>query len=111
MIYVPDTENYQCFVVRSDTTIRAYKEVPKNNTEVEYRDYYYTSNYLYNDGTQSFSNYTALPVCLDNSQITSDYVYRNDFPMILLTFVLFVGFIWFFVTKLIKTFFFGFKRM
>ena len=111
MIYVPDTENYKCFVVRNDTTIRAYKEIPTNNSDIAYRDYYYTSNYLYQDGTQSFSNYTTLPVCLDNSQITTDYVYRNDFPQILLTFALFVGIIWFLVSKLIKTFFFGFKRM
>lgn len=111
MIYVPDAENYKCFVVRSDTTIRAYKEIPTNNSDIDYRDYFYTANYLYQDGKQSFSNYTALPVCLDSSKITSDYVYRNDFPMILLTFILFVGFIWFFVSKLVKTFFFGFKRM
>lgn len=109
-IYVPDIENYKCFVVRSDTTIRAYKEVPSSGATVAYRDYYYTSNYLYVDGTQSFSNYSALPVCLDSSVITDEYVYRNDFPQILLTFVLFVGIIWFLISKLIKTFFFGFKR-
>ncbi len=87
-IYVPDLENYKCFVVRNDSTIRAYKVVPKNNSEVEYRDYYFTSNYLYQDGTQSFSNYSTLPVCLDNSVLTTDYYYRNDFPSILLSFLI-----------------------
>ena len=86
MIYVPDTENYECFVVNSDTTIRAYKEIPTNNSSIDYRDYYYTSNYLYKDGTQNFSNYTTLPVCLDNSKITTNYFYRNDFPDILIMF-------------------------
>lgn len=110
MIYVPDIENYKCFVVRSDTTIRAYKEIPTNNATIDYRDYFYNSNYLYQDGEQSFSNYTTLPTCLDSATLTTDYVYRNDFPQILLTFILFVAFIWFFVSKLIRTLFFGFKK-
>lgn len=88
MIYVPEKENYKCFVVRSEEVIRAYKEIPKNNTEVSYRDYYYNSNYLYNDGTQSFSQYTTLPVCLDNNKITSDVYYRNDIDSILIVFLI-----------------------
>lgn len=88
MIYVPDIENYKCFVVRSDTTIRAYKEVPTNNTDIDYRDYYYTSNYLYQDGTQSFSQYTTLPTCLDSSVITDSPYYRTDFDSILVIFLI-----------------------
>ena len=86
-IYVPDKENYECFVVRSEEVIRAYEEIPTNNREIKYRDFYYNSNYLYNDGTQSFSQYTTLPVCLDNNSITSDYYYRNDLPDILFVFL------------------------
>lgn len=89
MIYVPDTENYKCFVVNSDTTIRAYKEIPTNNSTIDYRDYYYTSNYLYKDGTQTFSNYTTLPICLDSSVITNEVYYRNDFYSILIIFFIF----------------------
>ena len=85
-IYVPDLSNYKCIVVRNDSTIRAYKEVPANNREVSYRDYFYTSNYLYQDGTQSFSNYTTLPVCIDTANLTDNYYYRNDFPNILIMF-------------------------
>ena len=88
MIYVPEKENYKCYVVRSEEVIRAYEEVPKNNTEVNYRDYYYNSNYLYNDGVQSFSQYTTIPVCLDNNNITSDVYYRNDFDSILVIFLI-----------------------
>lgn len=88
MIYVPDTENYKCFVINSDTTIRAYEEIPTNNSTVNYRDYYYTSNYLYKDGTQTFSNYTTLPICLDNSVITNEVYYRNDFDSILMIFLI-----------------------
>lgn len=87
MIYVPDLENYKCFVVRSEEIIRAYEEVPKNNMEVNYRDYYYNSNYLYNDGIQSFSTYTTLPTCLDNSVLTTEVYYRNDFDSILVIFI------------------------
>lgn len=88
MIYVPDTENYKCFVVRSDTTIRAYKEIPSNNATVDYRDYFYTANYLYQDGSQSFSQYTTLPVCLENSVITDNPYYRTDLDGILIVFTI-----------------------
>ena len=76
-IYVPDLTNYKCYVVRSDSTIRAYKEIPKYN---------FTANYMYQDGIQSFGSYSTLPVCLDNSTLTTDYYYRNDFPDILIIF-------------------------
>ena len=82
-IYVPDLTNYKCYVIRSDSTMRAYKNIPNYNTDIEYRDYYYTANYLYQDGKQSFSNYSTLPICLDNSILTTDFYYRNDFPDIL----------------------------
>lgn len=85
-IYVPDNVNYKCFVIRNDSTIRAYKEIPKNNFDVEYRDYYFTANYMYQDGIQSFGSYSTLPVCLDNSNLTTDFYYRNDFPSILIMF-------------------------
>ena len=88
MIYVPDVENYQCFVVRSDTTIRAYKQIPTNNATVDYRDYFYTANYLYQDGSQSFSQYTTLPVCLDNSKVTDNVYYRTDLDSILIIFTI-----------------------
>lgn len=89
MIYVPDLTNYKCFVVRNDSTIRAYKQIPRNNTDIEYRDYFYTANYLYQDGTQSFSTYTTLPVCLDSSVLTTDYQYRNDYADILIIFLIY----------------------
>ena len=88
MIYVPDTENYSCFVVRDSNTIRAYKEQPQINTEIEYRDYYVNSNYMYQDGTQQFSRYTTLPVCLSNSVLTDNVYYRNDFDSILIIFLI-----------------------
>lgn len=90
MIYVPDKENYKCFVVRSEEVIRAYEEIPTNNSDVQYRDYYYNSNYYYNDGTQSFSQYTTLPVCISSDNITTDVYYRTDIDSILI--ILFITF-------------------
>ena len=88
MIYVPDLESYKCFVVRDESTLRAYKEVPRKNSDIEYRDYFYNSNYLYQDGEQSFGNYSVLPVCLDNSVLTNEVYYRNDFDSILIIFLI-----------------------
>lgn len=97
-IYVPDLQNYKCYIVRDTNTIRAYKEIPQRNTEIDYRDYYINSNYLYNDGTQSFGNYTSsyLPVCLDSSVLTDSVYYRNDFDSILIIFfIILIVFIYF----------------
>lgn len=105
MIYVPDLENYSCFVVRDETTIRAYEEVPQRNQEVDYRDYYYNSNYLYQDGTQSFGNYSTLPVCLSNDVLTSDVYYRNDFDRILVIIFILLIVCFYFPYRIISRFF------
>lgn len=88
MIYVPDLEKYQCFVVRNENTIRAYEEIPQLNLSINYRDYYINSNYLYQDGIQEFSRYSTLPICLDNSILTNEVYYRNDFDSILIIFLI-----------------------
>ena len=87
MIYVPDL-NYKCYVVRDTNTIRAYKRVPTNNSTIDYRDYYYNSNYLYQDGEQTFSQYTTLPTCLDSNVLTDNSYYRNDIADILFIFTI-----------------------
>ncbi len=104
-IYVPDTTNYKCFYIRSDGVIRAYKEIPQNNREVAYRDYYINSNYIYTDGYQSFSNYSTLPVCLDEETITTDFYYRNDIADILIIFVILAIFIIYLPYKIFGRFF------
>lgn len=88
MIYVPNKDDYACYVVRSEEIIRAYKQNPTNNSTVQYRDYYYNSNYVYTDGEQTFSQYTTLPTCLDNDVITDNVYYRNDFDSILIIFLI-----------------------
>lgn len=110
MIYVPDLENYKCFIVRDKDTIRAYKEIPTNNADIEYTDYYVNSHYLYNNGIQNFTLYSNLPTCIDNNKLTNSYVYRNDFDSIMIIFILFIGFIYFCLTKMFRTLFHGFRR-
>lgn len=105
MIYVPDLENYQCFVVRSEEIIRAYKQTPYNNSTIEYRDYYFNSNYLYQDGIQTFSQYTTLPVCLDNNNLTTNFYYRNDLDSILTSFLIISIFILLIPITILKRFF------
>lgn len=87
-IYVPEKENYQCYVVQNEDVIRAYKQVPIHNTTINYRDYYIHSDYIYKDSTQSFSNYGVLPVCLSENILTDSVYYRVDFDSILIVFVL-----------------------
>lgn len=82
MIYVPDT-NYACYIVQSEGVIRAYEEIPQNNTTINYRDYYIESDYIYRDSYQQFSSYTTLPTCLEDSVLTDSVYYRTDFDSIL----------------------------
>lgn len=87
MIYVPD-KSYACYVVQSEDTIRAYETMPRLDTDVNYRDYYIHSDYMYKDGTQTFSRYGTLPVCIQSTDITDSFYYRVDFPDILLMFLI-----------------------
>ena len=87
MIYVPEKESYKCYVVQSEGVIRAYEEKPQNNKNVNYRDYYINSSYIYKDGTQQFSTYTNLPICLSTNELTSDVYYRLDLDKILIIFL------------------------
>lgn len=104
-IYVPDLESYKCFVVQSEGVIRAYEQIPTYDSDIAYRDYYINSNYIYRDGEQSFSRYGKLPVCLDNTILTSDYYYRNDFDSILVIFLIMCIFIVYIPIKVCSRFF------
>lgn len=88
MIYVPDLTNYKCYVVQSEGVLRGYEEVPTNNSTINYRDFYINSNYIYRDGSQTFGQFSILPVCLSSDVISSDVYYRNDFDSILIIFLI-----------------------
>lgn len=88
MIYVPDLDKYECYYVQSEGVIRAYEQIPSNNSTINYRDYYVNSNYIFKDGTTQFGSYSTLPTCLDSSVLTNEVYYRNDFDSILIIFLI-----------------------
>lgn len=99
-IYVPDL-GYQCYYIQNEGVIRAYEEMPQNNRDIAYRDYYLQSNYIYKDGVQSFGSYSTLPVCLDNNVLTDSVYYRNDFDSILIIFIILIIFCFYYPFKII----------
>lgn len=113
MIYVPELNSYKCYNVISNGVIRAYKEVPyqpgyNNIAYINYRDYYINSSYLYQDGVETFSNYSTIPTCLSDSVLTDRYFYRLDIDKILIVFFILLFIFYFIVKKMIRVFFHGF---
>lgn len=88
MYYVPTYNNGNCAVVYDKDTIRVYESTPSYNNDVNYIDYYVNSNYMSKSGVAHFNQYSTLPTCLASNKITTDFYYRNDFPQILLIFII-----------------------
>lgn len=111
MIYLPieEVNDYACFTVLDKDTIRAYNKTPTYNSSSSYTDFFINSNYLTREGTQTWGSYSTLPVCMDRNKITTSYMYRLDLSSILIIFIIIVGGGWFLISKLVKTFFRGFK--
>lgn len=87
LIYMPQDSTYnKCYVVQNENVIRGYDRHPSNNTTYNYRDYYINSSYIFKDGSGQWSQYSTLPICLNNDLITNDFYYRLDMPLILLMF-------------------------
>lgn len=101
MIYLPNDNVYnKCYVVQNEDVIRGYNKTPQNNTSYNYRDYYINSDYIYKDGEGTWSQYSTLPICLDNTKITNDFYYRTDFADILIIFTIFSIFIFYLPFKI-----------
>lgn len=112
MIYLPDEITEQnCAYVYDTNTIRVYERMPANNTSVDYTDYFINSNYITRTGTTNFNSYSTLNYnCLDYTQFTTNYAYRNDFANILIIALIIIGVIWYLSATLIKTLLKGRKR-
>lgn len=111
-IYLPveNVNEYACYSVYDKDTIRAYKNMPQQNSSSNYKDFFINSNYLERDGVQQWGNYNQnLPVCLNKQNITNEYMYRTDYMNILVIFVLIILIIYFPVSTLIKRFFRGMR--
>lgn len=87
-IFLPEYNNNNCAHIQSSDIIRVYETHPTQNSTINYKDYFIKSDYIYNEGQSTFGQYSALPVCINSNRITTDIYYRNDFPMILIMFVL-----------------------
>lgn len=84
-IYVP-TLDYSCYVVYDKDTIRAYHTQPIYDSYIDYTDYYVNSHYIEKNGTAHFTNYSVLPTCINNDNLTNDFYYRNDLADIFVIF-------------------------
>lgn len=111
-IYVPvgNINDYACYVISSADVIRAYETTPKTNSTVNYVDFYINSHYMQKPGTQTFSQYTTVPDCIDSANLTNVYSYRNDFADICIIAIILIGCVWFLISTLVKTFLKGRKR-
>lgn len=107
MIYVPEYNNGNCAYMQSNNVIRVYESRPSNGATIHYRDYMLDNHYLFRDGEQTFSQYSTLPTCLDDSLITQNFGYRTDLADILIIFFLIVGFIYFVISRLWRALFKG----
>ena len=88
LVYVPEYNSGNCAYIYNSDIIRVYASQPRNNTTINYKDYYIKSSYIYNEGSTSFGSYTTLPVCINSNRITTEVYYRNDFCNILIIFFL-----------------------
>lgn len=100
-VFVPSYENNNCLVIQNNNTIRVYDNRPTQNSNVHYKDYYINSHYLEVEGTQNFSQYATLPVCMNSNNITTEYFYRSDFMEILVIFLIMCYFIFLLPLKVI----------
>ena len=91
-IYLPidNVNDFACYSIFDKDTVRAYYTKPALDSSSNYVDFYINSHYLQKTGIQSWGQWnSSLPTCLSSDSITTDYYYRNDFPDILLIFIIF----------------------
>lgn len=105
MIYVPEYNNGNCAYIYNSDIIRVYNSTPSHNTTISYKDYYIKSNYIYNNGTTTFSNYSTLPTCINSNRITTDVWYRNDIDSILVIFFILLIICFYFPYRIISRMF------
>ena len=101
-IYVPEFTNNSCVHILSGDIIRVYDEVPQNNTNVIYTDYFINSHYISTSSIQTFNSTDNIPTCETISNITNEFYYRNDLFDILGCFLILSIFCIYFPYKLVS---------
>lgn len=94
-LYLPidNVDDFACYSVYDQDTIRAYYSMPQLDSSSNYVDFYINSHYLQKNGTQHWGSYNQyLPTCISKSTFTNNYYYRNDFTSILFIFTIFAIF-------------------
>lgn len=105
LVYVPQYNNGNCAYIYSSDIIRVYESQPRQNTTINYIDYYIKSSYISNTGSTTFSQYSNLPTCISSSNITTDYWHRNDIADICIVAFCLIFMGYFFISKVIRTLF------
>lgn len=105
LVYLPEYNTGNCAYIYNSDIIRVYESQPRQNTTINYKDYYIKSSYIYNTGSTTFSQYSTLPTCISSDRITTDFWHRNDIADIcIVSFLLcFVGY--FFISRIVRTLF------
>ena len=95
-VYVPadNISDYKCYEFIDRHTIRAYLDTPTYNSNIRFQDIYLDMEYYMTGvGTTWFwwnseSSHANLPSCIQNSRLTNEVYYRNDFDKSLIIFVI-----------------------
>lgn len=85
MVYVPSS-SCACVSITNGNYLRCYLERPRQNSTINYTDFYFDSHYIGVEGRQTFSQYSTIPTCLSNNDITNNVFYRHDIDSILIIF-------------------------
>lgn len=105
-LYTGEIPDSYCYAIFNNGYIDLYNtdRLQPNNTYQYYRVYLYDNTFLYTMGENVRGQYTQVQY-LQEIPVTSDVVYRRDFPMIILTcFIYLIIGLWVFnfMTSIIK---------
>lgn len=101
MVYVP-SDSCACVSISNGNYMRCYASTPRQNSTVNYTDFYFNSHYIGVEGTQTFSQYSTLPTCLASSEVTNNVFYRHDIDSILITFLIILLICFYFPYRIIS---------
>lgn len=102
-LYVPNYDSDSCVIVLDKDTIRVFDSI--SGLTNSYTDYYVNSHYMSKRGVYGVVDLD----CISHDSISNIPIYRNDILDIFVVSLsmIFVGY--FFISKLIKTIFLGWR--
>lgn len=102
-LYVPNYKENQCVVVLDKDTIRVFDSI--NGEYNSYTDYYVNSHYMNKRGVVGIVDEN----CINSNEISTIPMYRNDIFEIIFISLAFIFVGYFFISKLIRTIFLGWR--